>query len=288
MLRIGAFAERASVSVKTLRFYDRIGLFRPMLVDPKSGYRYYELDQLEALHELRWLRELGCTVSDLKRWAAMRHDVEQRVTALCGLHKRLQAFICRDRARLTHVQQWMLDLSLASKHLQLTPPTVRRIAAIPVLAIRDRVRAISPSVYRMFEAAEHAAARYAARAPAEPFLLLHDGYSRRRNADVEVCVPVFRSAVGAVGGHMVDAIPRAVCSFFSGSYEKGPAAASAIETWMRVTGSQAAGPLRESYIRFGADQRGYRLPARFLANSEADFKTELQLPVQPRVDMMLP
>jgi hypothetical protein len=78
---------------------------------------------------------------------------------------------------------------------------------------------------------------------------------------------------------MVDAAPRAVCAFFSGSYHKGRDAARTIDAWLRITGLRADGPLRESYIRFGADQRGYQSPARFLAKSEADFKTELQQPV---------
>jgi hypothetical protein len=52
-----------------------------------------------------------------------------------------------------------------------------------------------------------------------------------------------------------------------------------LEPRLRITGLRADGPLRESYIRFGADQRGYQSPARFLAKSEADFKTELQQPV---------
>ena len=135
------------------------------------------------------------------------------------------------------------------------------------------------SVYRMFEAAERTVARHGARASVRPFLLLHDGYRRRRNADVEVCVPILHRAIGAVGGRMVEGTPRAVCACFSGSYDKGRDAVRAINAWMCITGSRAEGPLRESYIRFSADQRGYRLPARFLAKSEADFRTELQLPV---------
>src|SRR5438552_3515478 len=125
MLRIGAFAERASVSLKTLRFYDRTGVFRPAHVDPSSGYRYYEVDQLETLYELRWLRELGCTIADLKRWVASRDDVERRMLALFSLRERLRRLSCRDRARLAYVERWILDLSLPSKQLRLKSPTVR-------------------------------------------------------------------------------------------------------------------------------------------------------------------
>ncbi len=216
---------------------------------------------------------------NLNRWVAQRDGVERRMLALLGLRERLRKSIRRDRARLAYIERWMLDLSLPSERRRLMSPNVRSIPAISVLAIRDRVRTLSPSVYRMFEAAERTAARHAARAPTRPFLLLHDGYRRRLNADVEVCVPVVRAAVGAVGGRIVTAAPYAACAFFSGGYDKGLAAACAIEAWMRVTGSRAAGPLGESYIRFSADQHGYRLPTRVLAKSEADFKTELQLPI---------
>jgi hypothetical protein len=43
---------------------------------------------------------------------------------------------------------------------------------------------------------------------------------------------------------------------------------------------RAAGPLREVYHRFGADQRGYRLPARRLAARPEQFVTELQVPAE--------
>ena len=41
---------------------------------------------------------------------------------------------------------------------------------------------------------------------------------------------------------------------------------------------ERAGPLREAYVRFGADQRGYQLPKRFIASTVAEYRTELQLP----------
>lgn len=40
MLKIGDFAKRSGVSVKTLRYYDELGLLKPARVDERSGYRY--------------------------------------------------------------------------------------------------------------------------------------------------------------------------------------------------------------------------------------------------------
>jgi DNA-binding transcriptional MerR regulator len=40
MLKIGEFSSLSQTSVKTLRFYDAIGLLRPAHVDGDSRYRY--------------------------------------------------------------------------------------------------------------------------------------------------------------------------------------------------------------------------------------------------------
>ena len=45
---------------------------------------------------------------------------------------------------------------------------------------------------------------------------------------------------------------------------------------------RASGPLREVYHRFGADQRGYRLPAKRLAARPDQFVTELQVPAEEK------
>ena len=41
MLSIGEFSKICKVTVKTLRYYDRIGLLKPVHVDDMTGYRYY-------------------------------------------------------------------------------------------------------------------------------------------------------------------------------------------------------------------------------------------------------
>jgi len=70
VLKIGRFAQLAGVTVKTLRFYDSVGLFQPAGVVSESGYRLYHLGQLPALRRIRWLRELGHTLHDFSRHAA--------------------------------------------------------------------------------------------------------------------------------------------------------------------------------------------------------------------------
>jgi DNA-binding transcriptional MerR regulator len=64
--RIGEFARFGGVSVKTLRFYDTIGLFRPAAVDPRTRYRLYSARQLRDLARILALRGLGASVPDIR------------------------------------------------------------------------------------------------------------------------------------------------------------------------------------------------------------------------------
>ena len=48
MFRIGDFSRIARVSARLLRFYDEIGLLRPMHADSRTGYRYYSAEQLRS------------------------------------------------------------------------------------------------------------------------------------------------------------------------------------------------------------------------------------------------
>ena len=50
MYKIGEFASISRVTVRLLRYYDEIGLLKPALVDPASGYRSYNLDQVAVLN----------------------------------------------------------------------------------------------------------------------------------------------------------------------------------------------------------------------------------------------
>ena len=57
-LRIRKFAEISGVSVRTLHYYDEIGLLKPAIVDPSTGYRYYDENSLLRMQEILFYREL--------------------------------------------------------------------------------------------------------------------------------------------------------------------------------------------------------------------------------------
>ena len=57
-MQTGEFAKLAGVSVRTLHYYDEIGLLKPAFVDEQNGYRFYDEISLERMQEILFYREL--------------------------------------------------------------------------------------------------------------------------------------------------------------------------------------------------------------------------------------
>jgi PPM family protein phosphatase len=65
-LSIGAFAKACGLTQKALRLYGELGLLTPARVDPFSGYRWYEPEQLERARLVAWLRRLGMPLARIR------------------------------------------------------------------------------------------------------------------------------------------------------------------------------------------------------------------------------
>ncbi len=63
--RIGEFSKLAKLTVKTLRYYDEVGLLKPDYIDPDTNYRYYQSEQLIAAQKITELRQLGISIDEI-------------------------------------------------------------------------------------------------------------------------------------------------------------------------------------------------------------------------------
>ena len=67
MYRIGEFSYLFELSIKTLRYYDEIDLFKPSYKDPFTGYRYYSENQKAELENILRLKDYGFTLEEIKQ-----------------------------------------------------------------------------------------------------------------------------------------------------------------------------------------------------------------------------
>lgn len=66
--KVGQVAQLFGISVQTLRFYDRIGLFSPDARDELTGYRYYRQTQVYRLANIVYLRKQGYSIEEIKSY----------------------------------------------------------------------------------------------------------------------------------------------------------------------------------------------------------------------------
>lgn len=104
MLKIGEFAKEAQVTVKTLRHYVKLGLFKPVWTDRYTGYRYYAREQMSRLNRIMVLKDLGFTLEQIG------HILQNNLTLaeLRGMLRlksaELERTINEEQARLARVE----------------------------------------------------------------------------------------------------------------------------------------------------------------------------------------
>ena len=72
-MQIKDFARFTGVSVRTLHYYDEIGLLKPARVDKSTGYRYYDEQSLLRMQEILFYRELDFSLKSIVEILSFPH-----------------------------------------------------------------------------------------------------------------------------------------------------------------------------------------------------------------------
>jgi DNA-binding transcriptional MerR regulator len=140
--RIGEFARLGATSIKTLRFYDALGLLRPVDVDARTRYRYYDAAQLEDLAAIRALKDLGASLDDIRRVLA-RPAPESRRKLLEKLRQRARHSLEATRRSLDWIE---LELENAPHDADPTAIVMQQRGEIRIASIRARVNSYADIV----------------------------------------------------------------------------------------------------------------------------------------------
>jgi MerR family transcriptional activator of bmr gene len=63
---IGEIAKIKGVTIKALRFYEKIELLKPCYIDPSNSYRYYSIEQFLYLDIIKAARSIGISPNDIR------------------------------------------------------------------------------------------------------------------------------------------------------------------------------------------------------------------------------
>jgi MerR family copper efflux transcriptional regulator len=121
LLQIGQVAERTSLSLRTIRFYEENGLVRPT-ARSDGGFRLYSEDDVARLEVIKRMKPLGFTLEEMQELLALLADLaaapHDAVLAdrLRMFHEAATARVLALREQLTVAEGFADDLAARLEH----------------------------------------------------------------------------------------------------------------------------------------------------------------------------
>jgi DNA-binding transcriptional MerR regulator len=266
VLKIGEFSVLTQVSIKTLRYYDEVGLLKPARVDLDSGYRYYSASQVPRLHRILALKDLGFPLdriakvieegvtADALRGMLMLREVEQQAR----VHEETER-LARLRARLRLIE---LEGIMASEVV------LKDLGSQWIVSLREVIpgfRTIGTLFGKLYGALGPLASQGLAAA------VFHDQEFKEQEVDVEVGV-CLNQPVSVSAPLSVRELPgaNAASIVHHGAFNRISEAYQALLHWIDANGYRQAGPTRELFLHVSQPT----------SRDDESNVTEIQVPVE--------
>lgn len=115
-MRIGVLAERSGVPVKTIRYYEEIGVLAPAARTP-SGYRDYDDPAIDRLAFVRAAQAVGLTLGEIRQVVALRERGETPCAHVVALVERRAGEIEQRIADMQHLRGELRRLAARARDL---------------------------------------------------------------------------------------------------------------------------------------------------------------------------
>jgi DNA-binding transcriptional MerR regulator len=272
MLKIGEFARVAQVSIATLRHYEKVGLLKPAVLDPDTGYRYYSLDQLPRVHRLLALKDLGFSLEQIAQLLEEALSLEHLRGMFTLKQAQTQQMIDTEQARLARIAAQLCQIELEGK-MPAYEVLLKQVDALLVASVREKVRldgGLGQSYGKIAAYLEQQGVQ-----PGSPAIFLLHSRSEQRDdglfIDLETAIPLSTPLSGSEqihirtlsGGLMACTIHTGVDLFLGQAY-------AAVYRWMKDNDYQITSPARQVRLKYGKQID----PTQYL--------TEVQFPIAKR------
>jgi DNA-binding transcriptional MerR regulator len=267
MYTIGQFSEASKTTIKALRYYDEIGLFKPAYINQENGYRFYTTDQLFKLHKIISLKQIGLSIQEISEILSGNNVYE----VLNKRKKEIQEEIVNNTKRLSKIinlineekegfdmeyQAIIKDLPeciVYSKRL-VVPSYDSYFEVIP--AIGEEVKSANPTLK--------------CRVPGYCFIVYHDGEFKEKDIDMEYCeaVDAFGNETETIKFKKISKV-TAVSVMHKGPYKELRKAYAYIFKWIEQNGYTCIDKPRECYI-----------DGIWNKDDESEWLTEIQVPIK--------
>lgn len=219
-LKIGAFSQMMQVTVKTLRHYEQKGILLPHEVDEFTGYRYYTLEQMQRLNNIRFMQRLGFSLDEIKELLdddSHDPDVDRLNRKIEETDKLLRQLIDR-RAHLLNWRNAIKEINTMEKF------SIQSLPEIIVASHREVIPSYEAIGKMCCEVIGPEMHRLGCKCPPPGYCFTvehHDEYTPT-NIDLEYCEQVEEAFEGSsvVQCKILPPVPTAICMKHYGPYDR--------------------------------------------------------------------
>jgi len=158
MIRIGDFSKLSRVSIKTLRYYDDMGLLKPVHVDEWTGYRYYAFEQLARLNRILALKDLGFSLAEITELLDEQVSLEQLRGMLRVRQSEAQQRVKDEQERLERIGARLRQIEMESKMSEYDV-IIKQVDPIRVACMRETIPAYNQP-FQLTTSREHSGRRW--------------------------------------------------------------------------------------------------------------------------------
>ena len=246
-LKIKEFSLLCGVTVKTLRHYEKIGLLQPFEVDEWTGYRYYNVSQMQTMENIRRLKEMGFSLDEISEMFASG--------SLKPTLQTLEKKIAESERELRKLQQRCTMLrnlvDSQNKIQKMEQISIQSLPEIIVASHREIISSYNDLGRLCCEVIGPEMARLGCKCP-EPgycFTIEHNEY-RPTNIDIEYCEQVEEMGKDSeiIQFKKIQAVEKAICMKHYGPYERLYQSYVELFKYIEQQGYKVIGAPRANYI----------------------------------------
>ena len=247
-LKIGEFSKMMQVTVKTLRHYEQKGLLFPCEVDEWTGYRYYNVEQMQRLGTIRGLQRQGFTLEEIKELledGAQMPSIDQLTQKIEETERQLQLLMERRSQLLKWVDSQKQIQKMEKFSIQALPEIIvashREVISNYDALGQLCVETIGPEMHRLGCKCTE---------PGYCFTIEHNKEYRPTDIDIEYCEQVEDMGTDndIIQFKRFAAVPKALCMKHIGPYERFHESFTEAFAYMEEQGYRIGGSLRTCYI----------------------------------------
>jgi effector-binding domain-containing protein len=269
MFKIGDFSRLSFVTVKALRYYDEIGLLKPVKVDHFTGYRYYSADQLPRLNYIVALKNMGLSLDEIGTLINNSLTSTQIRDLFIIKKAELQQRVSEERKRLEKVEKLLECIEKEGKMPEYQI-VIKKVEPMKIASVRGTVPTYH-DISMLVEKLMPVFTSYAASISGPFIAIYHDMEYREKDVDIEAAVPISEDLdlPEPIKIHDLSGEDTVASLVHKGPYDTINEAYQALMAWCESNGYELVGPDREVYLTGPGDTK----------NPE-EYVTELQQPVK--------